>query len=235
MKETKIAKENVIIKDMGEIIMGDNFTLSDAFKKEKERAVGYTEIWSVVQRLEVDVREFIQKLKISLRDKYSDKKCLYETAIITGKVFEEIDNLAGEELTNHSPQEILKEKSLGVLHKPEDKPLKKGCKDCMVLHSPQNCSKKEGCGKRYIDEFGIGRECREGQLCQACSGEERMNKNKTIINKVKEEQWNEDFKKAIKEKRITGKTMYWLEIVDKMLNNALNKLRQEFVKQEKKE
>ncbi len=62
-----------------------------------------------------------------------------------------------------------------------------------------------------------------------------MKKNKTIINKVKEEQWNEDFRKAIKEKRITGKTMYWLETVDKMLNNALNKLRQEFAKQEKKE
>lgn len=62
-----------------------------------------------------------------------------------------------------------------------------------------------------------------------------MKKNKTIINKVKEEQWNENFRKAIKEKRITGKTMYWLETVDKMLNNALNKLRQEFAKQEKKE
>ena len=47
-----------------------------------------------------DVKEFIDDLKVSLRDKYSDKKCLYETAIITGKVFEEIDKLSG---FNHSP------------------------------------------------------------------------------------------------------------------------------------
>ena len=58
-----------------------------------------------------------------------------------------------------------------------------------------------------------------------------MKKNKTIINKVKKEQWNENFRKAIKEKRITGKTMYWLETVDIMINNALNKLRKEYAKE----
>ncbi len=101
-------------------------TLSNAFKKEKERAVGYTEIWSVVQRLEVDVREFIKKLKeefdIIFQIEYQND---YQKQFI--KEFKEkIDNLAGDtlsgtsELTNHSPQENLRAK---VENPTEDKSL----------------------------------------------------------------------------------------------------------------
>lgn len=74
-------------------------------RKELKKVLGNSrpdlikEIDFVLNLVRQQDREFIQKLKISLRDKYSDKKCLYETAIITGKVFEEIDKLAGEELT----------------------------------------------------------------------------------------------------------------------------------------
>ena len=41
--------------------------LSEHFEIEKERAVGYSEIWSVIQRLEVDTKRAVKKLKEEYR------------------------------------------------------------------------------------------------------------------------------------------------------------------------
>lgn len=57
-----------------------------------------------------------------------------------------------------------------------------------------------------------------------------MKRNKTIIEEVKKEEWNHLFLKAIDEGRLTGETSYWVEKVEKMMNNALNKLRVEYKK-----
>ena len=151
-----------------------------------------------------DVREFIQKLKEELEDTHGSSWVIQKALI---------DNLAGEELSNHSPQGVVEgsaehhrsvatkqvipllyeqsEDALRGEDKPlkkdmsqlkedlefydkatdyKEEPLKKGCKDCMVLHSPQNCSKKKGCGKVFHDEVGNPRWC--GELCKECSGDE---------------------------------------------------------------
>ena len=50
---------------------------------------------------------------------------------------------------------------------------------------------------------------------------------KRILKEVTKEQWNEDFRKAIVEGRLTGKTQYWIETVDIMIKKAIDKTLQE--------
>jgi len=68
--------------------------LSEHFEIEKERAVGYSEIWSVVQRLEVDAKRAVKKLK--------ENKYLFNTKYWITISEEEIDKIMGNFNHRHS-------------------------------------------------------------------------------------------------------------------------------------
>ena len=97
--------------------------LSENFKKEKERAVGYPEIWSAVQRLEVDVKNAVKKLKArrtnQLRIHWNWlKNKPYEEVVLFLNAID--DKIMGKFVISQQD-----EKDNSVL-KQEDKPLKKG-------------------------------------------------------------------------------------------------------------
>lgn len=62
-----------------------------------------------------------------------------------------------------------------------------------------------------------------------------MKRNKTIIEETKRIQWNSHFREAIKDGKLSGRTQYWVETIDNMLELALSKLRKEFIKGDKDE
>ena len=57
---------------------------------------------------------------------------------------------------------------------------------------------------------------------------------KRILEKVKKEQWNEGFRKAILEGRLTGKTQYWIETVDIMMKKVINETLKDVCEEMKK-
>ena len=62
-----------------------------------------------------------------------------------------------------------------------------------------------------------------------------MKRDSTIIKDVMNSYWNEDFRKAIKEGKLTWQTEYWLKTVTEMMKIALFRLRREFALSEQGE
>ena len=55
-----------------------------------------------------------------------------------------------------------------------------------------------------------------------------MRRDSTIIKEVEKSYWNEEFRKAISEDRLTVETSHWVDTVRNMMKIALGKLRNEF-------
>ena len=69
---------------------GSDTPLSDKIKYEKERAVGLNgDIWTAIQRIEVDVAEAVRKLKVSI----NKLNGIFNTG--TDDIFREIDKIFG--------------------------------------------------------------------------------------------------------------------------------------------